>query len=71
MSADQAREAPGGDLLLPTGINTKLYCPVWKDKDEIFSEVQLALSNCVNDVDTYLFEVGWTGIGLWFVHSWV
>ena len=43
------------NAVFDSGIITKLYCPVWKDKDEIAKEVNVALDLCVLDNENWLF----------------
>ena len=74
-----AAEEDGGDnycknnanWLFPTGINTKLYCPSWKDRGEVHTEVNIALDLCIQHLDEWLFTTGWLGVGLWSSHNYV
>ena len=57
--------------IIPTGIETKLYCGDWLNIDEVYNEITLTIDNCKGDIDYYFYDWGWTGYVIWFTHAWI
>ena len=64
----ESQGCSSSDSFFPSGIVTKLYCPVWKDREQVSQEIEKALDLCITDLDNHMFQEGWTGIALWFIH---
>ena len=56
--------------MFPSGIETRINCRAWTDKEKIENEIVRTVHECKKD-GKQVADVGWTGVGLWVVHNWM
>jgi hypothetical protein len=57
--------------LFPSGVDTALSCRAWTDLQKMEDEVVTAVDDCNTYARSGMTDIGWSGVGLWFIHSWV